>query len=39
MDPLPNCFSICANASSIALLRSSAIMAAPVYEFPGANPP
>ena len=25
MEPLPNCFSICANARSIALLRSSAM--------------
>src|SRR5882724_8121652 len=25
MEPLPNCFSICANARSIALVRSSAI--------------
>src|ERR1700683_2743893 len=29
IEPLPNCFSICANARSIALLRSSAMKDAP----------
>src|SRR5579862_353012 len=31
IEPLPNCFSICENARSIALLRSSAIMPAPEF--------